>query len=167
MTDKKSSSNDKKEIRLFRDFEQMTRRMSEMFEDLRIQMNSIFEEVTAGRPFVLEPLRDFERSHLHPLWTIKENPDSLTITVDLPYAKKEQIKLQAEENSLTITAELDQPITFDSGFQSHQETEFQRYKQTLRLPCRIDVDRVKATFQQGILSISVPRKCERRNIPVE
>ena len=31
----------------------------------------------------------------------------------------------------------------------------------------LDVDDVKANFQQGVLSIKAPRKCKRREIPIE
>lgn len=161
------SSNDKKEIHPARGIDLMTRRLFEMFEDLRARMDFAFDRFAGERLPLLEPLRDFERSHLRPLWTIKEDPDVLTITVDLPYVKKENIKLQAEEDALTITAELDRSIKFDSGFKHHQETEFRRYNQTFRLPCKIDVEDVKANFQQGVLSIKAPRKCKRRDIPIK
>jgi len=167
MTNEKSSSKDKKEILPFRTFDQMTRRIFEMFDDLKTRMDLAFEGFTGVQPSILEPLRDFERSHLHPLWTVQEEPNTLRITVDLPYIKKENIKLQAEEDTLTIRAELDRSVKFDSGFKHHQETEFRRYKQTLRLPCKIDLDKLKADFQQGVLSISAPRKCKRRDIPIE
>ncbi|MFQ6125217.1 MAG: Hsp20/alpha crystallin family protein [Candidatus Heimdallarchaeota archaeon] len=161
------SPNDKKEVRSTRGFDMMTRRLFEMFEDLRTRMDFAFDRFAGKRWPLLEPLRDFEHSHLRPLWTIKEDPNTLTITVDLPYIKKENIKLQAEEDALTVTAELEHSIKFESGFKHHQETEFRRYNQTFRLPCKIDVEDVKASFQQGILSIKAPRKCKRRNIPIE
>ena len=166
MTDKKSSK-EKKDIVEFRNFDQVTQRIFEMFDTFKSQMDSAFEQFTGHRISPLEPLRDFERSHLHPLWTIKEDPDTLSISVDLPYVKKENIKLHAEENSLTVIAELDRSIKFDSGFKHHQETEFQRFEQTFRLPCKIDVDEVKATFEQGILTVTAPRSCKRRDVPIE
>ncbi len=161
------SSNEKKEIRPARGFDLMTRRLFEMFEDLRARMDFAFDRFAVERWPLLEPLRDFERSNLRPLWTIKEDPDAITITVDLPYIKKEDIKLQAEEDALTVTAELERSVKFDSGFQHHRETEFRRFNQTFRLPCKIDVEDVKASFQQGVLSIKAPIKCKRRDIPLE
>jgi len=166
MTDKKPSK-EKKEIVEFRNFDQVTNRIFEMFDAFKTQMDSAFEQFTGHRISALEPLRDFERPHLHPLWTIKENPNTLTISVDLPYVNKENIKLQAEENSLTIIAELDRSIKFESGFKHHQETEFHRFEQSFRLPCKIDVDEVKATFEQGILTITASRRCKRREVPIE
>ena len=156
MTDKKPTK-EKKDIVEFRNFDQVTQRVFEMFDAFKAQMDSAFEQFTGHRISALEPLRDFEQPHLHPLWTIKEDPNILTISVDLPYVKKENVKLQAEENSLTVIAELDRSITFDAGFTHHQKTEFQRFEQTFRLPCKIDVDEVKATFEQGILTITAPR----------
>ena len=167
MTNEKPSSKEKKEILPAREFNRLTRKIFEMFDDLQTRVDSAFEEFTGGHRSLLEPLQAFERSHLRPLWTVKENPDTLTISVDLPYVKKENIKLQAEEDGITLTAELDRSIKFDSGFKHHRETEFRRYEHTFRLPCKIDVDKVKATFHQGILSISAPRKCKRRDIPID
>ena len=166
MNDENSLSNGTKKAISTRNSDHMSRRIMEIFNDLRTRMDLAFEELT-GRSSIFEPLRDYEQAHLHPLWTIKEDPDIITITVDLPYVKKENIKLQAEDNALIITAGLDKSIRFNSGFKHHKETEFQRYEQAFRLPCKIDVDNVKASFKQGIMTITAPRICNRREIQIE
>jgi HSP20 family protein len=77
------------------------------------------------------------------------------------------VKLSVENNVLTIRGEK-QPESGDRSGRVHSvERSYGRFERTFALPGTIDPDRISASFEHGILTVTIP-KAERarpREIP--
>jgi len=83
----------------------------------------------------------------------KEKDDSFIIEVALPGMKKEDIKINTKDRVLTISAEQD----------SESSARQVSYNQSFRLPETLDTENISATYEQGILSIKLPKKAKPKS----
>jgi HSP20 family protein len=77
-----------------------------------------------------------------PLFDLLDEGDKLRISIELPGARKESIKVSATPNSLTIDA----------------EGKDRTYYGEVRLPVEVDPKNAKSTYTDGILEVILPKK---------
>ena len=125
--------------------------------NLRDELDSFFE-----MPF----WSSFDRSgQLFPGWSpaldLYESGDHLVAMVEVPGMRKEDIEISLHDGTLTISGERKQENT---NGETAQRTE--RYVGTFRrsitLPRRIDAGKVSATYENGILKVSLPKAEEAK-----
>ena len=87
-------------------------------------------------------VRDVEE----PLYEVKVTKDGVLVTMDLPGVRKEDLVVNASEDSIMVEA-----VSRIGG-------SVVRYRKLIRMPIPIDPDRVRARLSQGILVIVAPPK---------
>ncbi len=80
-----------------------------------------------------------------PKYEIQDDGDELVIIVEMPGVTKEEIDLNVTENYIDIKAEVNK-----ENFQK-------KYQVRISLPCEVNPDKAKATYNNGILEITVPK----------
>jgi HSP20 family protein len=88
------------------------------------------------------------------IWTDESNA---ILTAELPGVNVEDIDISVENELLTLQGgrQFDEP---EEGVKYHRrERRFGPFSRTFRLPFRVEADAVKATFENGVLSIVLPR----------
>ena len=97
---------------------------------------------------------------------IKENKDSYDLDIDLPGFKKENIEAQLNDGYLTITAN-----TNENKDEKDKQGKFirrERYSGTCTRTFYVGEDvteeDIKAKFQDGILSLNIPKKEEQPKV---
>ncbi|SMC25584.1 heat shock protein Hsp20 [Desulfacinum hydrothermale DSM 13146] len=141
---------------LFRPFEEMEREM----ERLRAEMDRLlpgFRSLRTARVGVFPPLN------------VSEDKDNLYVRAELPGMHPDQIEISVEGDTLTLRGERKPAPLGDNVSYHRREREFGRFRRSLTLPTRIDVDAVEATFNNGVLTIVLPKAQEVRpkQIPVK
>ncbi len=88
--------------------------------------------------------------------------DFYRIDVELPGVKPEDIDLSVHENSLTVRGE--KHFEHQEGGKSYffSEREYGAFQRTFRLPSDADADSAEADFDNGVLTIRVPKHGETR-----
>lgn len=88
---------------------------------------------------------------------ILENKNGYTIYLELPGVSKEDLKIDLQEGLLTIRGE--KKSSQEKQKEAHQRSErvYGAFYRTFRLPGGIDAEAVKAEFQNGVLSLEVPK----------
>jgi HSP20 family protein len=81
-----------------------------------------------------------------------------TVTVELPGAKKDEIKVDIVDNVMTISGEKKQEQEEKDKNYYRQERYFGEFKRVLALPDDADQDGIEADFKQGVLTVTIPRK---------
>jgi len=143
------------------------RSIFELFEEIRNQINRMFEEVFEPI-FPLEtPMSDVSRRELQPLTHVSETAENIIVTVDLPCVRKEDIKISATENMVKVEAPMKECVKFSPYGTIQKEAEFDVFKKTIRLPVAVEPEKAKARFKSGILEIVLPKKTVGFRIPVE
>jgi HSP20 family protein len=96
-----------------------------------------------------------------PAFDLYESGDHLVAVVELPGMRKEDIDISLHDGTLTISGERKREI---NNGETAQRTE--RYVGTFRrsiaLPTLVDASKVGATYQDGILKVTLPKAEEAK-----
>lgn len=113
-------------------------------------MDELFSDVTTNYGGSFTPSID-----------VSETEKLIEIDVFLPGLRKEDISISLENGLLNVSGERKQAKE-EKGRRFHKiENAYGRFERTLQLPEHLDHDSVKATFKDGILSITVDKVAER------
>ncbi|MCI8569315.1 MAG: Hsp20/alpha crystallin family protein [Bacilli bacterium] len=97
---------------------------------------------------------------------IRETDNGYIIDVDLPGYKKENIKIDVTDGYLTINAKMNQKNTEDNnGKYVRRERFFGECSRSFYVGEAVEDLDIKAKFQNGILSLEIPKIDERKNLP--
>jgi HSP20 family protein len=100
------------------------------------------DQTTGQGPF--PPINVFQRG------------DDILAIVELPGIDKTDLQIQAKENSIRISGK--KAIDHPEGVSLHRrERVFGEFDRTLSLPVQLDPDGIKAEYQDGILTLFLPR----------
>ena len=105
--------------------------------------------------------RYYERPWM-PRADIYETQDHVVLQLDLPGVKPEQVDIQCEKGTLTIKGE--RPFPSDDAHRTYYRVEhsygpFERY---FEIPRTLDVNKVEATYQDGVLALRFPKAEEAK-----
>lgn len=86
---------------------------------------------------------------------IFENSNAITLRADLPGVKKEQLTIDVHDGILTLSAGVD-PIA-DNHHLIYREYDVGGYSRKFTLGERIDQTKIKATIDNGVLTLVLPK----------
>jgi HSP20 family protein len=92
-----------------------------------------------------------------PALDVEESEDSFTLHIELPGVEPEDVDVSLEENVLTISGERRFYDDREADGFRRVERHFGRFHRAVRLPDRVDADRVEARYHDGMLTILVPK----------
>ena len=95
-----------------------------------------------------------------PAVNVKEKKDAFEIQMSAPGLKKEDFNVELNNNLLTISCEKkDEDETKDEdGKYTRREFIYQSFSRSFNLPDTIDKEKIDAKYEDGILTLSVPKK---------
>jgi HSP20 family protein len=114
----------------------------------------------------------FGKRFSDPSANIIENTDSFHLEIAAPGLKKEDFKINLENNILTISATLEDQKREEGKNYTRKEFYYGSFSRAFTLPKTIDLDQIKADYENGILTVSLPKKDEarlelRKEIPIQ
>jgi HSP20 family protein len=117
------------------------------------EMNQLF-----GRVFGQQPGLGRGGQRLWaPALDIAERPDAYLVTVELPGVKPEDLDITLESGVLTVQGER----RFQDESQDQQwhrvERRYGAFRRSITLPSQAQADKVEASFEHGVLHITVPK----------
>ena len=137
------------------------------YTELERTVNGLF-----NRPFGLRPIwddRNAEALAWQPAVNVYEDKDHLAIEVQLPGIDLNDIELSVNEQTLHLRgerkAETEKP---KEGYQ-FREAHYGAFSRSFSLPNTVNSDEVKATYDKGVLTITIPKqeKAKPRTIQIE
>lgn len=144
------------------------RRRRSIFEIINEYFENLEDWTERPREALIEkPSWDIRACTIEPLRNLMVTPTEVTVTVDLPYAEENTIRIKPMgRDGIQIIAKMKQKIRFDDFGITHYKGEFQTLKCQTRVPVPVDLDKMEMRFKKGILEIRLPRKHEY-DIPIE
>ncbi|MCG8510839.1 MAG: Hsp20/alpha crystallin family protein [Rhodospirillales bacterium] len=120
------------------------------FEDLHREIDRVFNcAVDRGRAE--------QGAGWYPV-DIRETDDHLIVEAEMPGFKKNEVNITLENKVLTITAERKEE---KAEGQSHlTERRIRRVSRAFRLPVEVDENKVEATLNDGVLTLSLNKRDE-------
>lgn len=100
-----------------------------------------------------------------PAVNIKEGKDDFAVEVAAPGMKKDDFKIELDNNILVISSEKEDRQEEKDGQMTRQEFSYQSFKRTFTLPNTIEEKGIKASYKDGILNIVLPKKEEAKEKP--
>jgi HSP20 family protein len=89
---------------------------------------------------------------------VYECKDRLLILVDLPGIDRDRLSVTVEHDVLTIAGYREKPAPPEAKHVHQMEIPCGHFSRQVRLPRLADVDAIKATYENGYLTVNVPRK---------
>jgi HSP20 family protein len=126
----------------------------------------IFDEFFRDWPF---HALDFDRSETwRPAVDVLEKDGNLVLRAEVPGISEKDIDLKLEGNVLTLKGERKHEAENDNGKYYRKETCYGTFSRSFSLPDTVDIDKIKADYRNGVLTVTIPQKPEvaPRAIPV-
>ena len=137
------------------------------FLSLRDAMNRLMEE-SFVLPSMIGEVRGSGRS-----WGLAvdmyETNDNLLVKASVPGIKPEQLDVTVQGETLTIKGEAQEEQQREQGRYHVRERRQGSFSRSITLPFPIQSDKVQATFENGVLTLMLPKaeEIKPRNIKVQ
>lgn len=107
-------------------------------------------------------------------WTpaieVSERNGSFVLSAELPGLSKDDVRVEATDDALIIEGERRFEQSGESGGVQTTERSYGRFFRSVPLPEGVNAESARATFNNGVLEITMPlpeRRSNRRQIPLE
>jgi HSP20 family protein len=111
--------------------------------------------------------RLFEESFVNPAWQfgegqavpldVHQDDDAVTVIAHLPGVKPEEVDIIVEGETLSISGDTTEDKSEEKGSVLLHEIRRGRFTRTLTLPVGLEADRARATFEDGVLTLRIPK----------
>jgi HSP20 family protein len=134
------------------------------FASLHRDINRLFDDFgrwqfPSSRLFDVEPFKRM-RTAPTPAVDIAETDKAYELTADLPGLEEKNIEVKVANGGLTIKGEKTEEKE-EKGKDYHlSERHFGSFQRYFRLPETVDVEKIAATFKNGVLRVTLPKKPE-------
>jgi HSP20 family protein len=123
--------------------------------ELRSRFDRMFDELLDGRERAWTPAIDVVRDDGH-----------LVVRGDLPGIKPEEVKIEVEDDILTISGEHEERTDENDKDYVRRERRYGSFSRSLALPTGVDVKKITATTRDGVIEVTVPLPKEASKEPV-
>jgi HSP20 family protein len=93
----------------------------------------------------------------YPPINIWRGPDGVIVTAEMPSVALGTIDLTVHQNTLTIKGRREPEVNEAGTIYHKRERTFGPFARSIELPFNVDPDKVKASMQNGILTVELPR----------
>ncbi|WYD79594.1 MAG: Hsp20/alpha crystallin family protein [Candidatus Electrothrix gigas] len=131
-------------------------------QDFHREINRLFDQTFRNFGFssfdINRPFLPSVGNMLRPMTDLSANDKEYTVTVEVPGAEKDDIKIEVANNIMTIRGEKKQKKEEKEKDYYRQERFYGSFQRVFSLPKDADQTDIKATFKQGVLTVTMPRK---------
>lgn len=93
---------------------------------------------------------------------LAESENEITVKAELPGVAPEDVSVEIVGNSLTIHGEKKEQKQEKQANYHYVERQYGAFRRTIQLPSTVDQDKAKATFKDGVLSLTLPKHPEAK-----
>lgn len=108
--------------------------------------------------------RDYFKSV--PAVNISERPNDYLIEMAAPGFGKEDFKLNVDNDVLTISAEKKNEKKDENSRFTRKEFQYSSFSRTFTMPEHVEADKIDASYKEGVLTLTLPKKEEAKVKPV-
>ena len=117
-------------------------------ERLQQDMNRLFGDRSVN------PLR---RAPSFPAMNVWASEDSAMITAEIPGVSKDELEINVTGDTLTLNGVRKSDELPENTHYHRRERAYGEFNRSIQLPYSVDVNKVKAIFQNGVLKVELPR----------
>ncbi|MDR0801013.1 Hsp20/alpha crystallin family protein [Fluviicola sp.] len=128
-------------------------------------MPALFSDIFSDAKFFGRNWLDRDFHQLLPAVNIKENHKDFDVELAVPGFKKEDFKVNVENNVLTINAEKKEDKNEETSKYTRKEFTYSSFSRSFSLPENINSEKIDAKYSDGILRLRVPKKETTKSLP--
>jgi HSP20 family protein len=102
-----------------------------------------------------------------PAMDLVETEDALVLRADLPGLDRDDVSIEVKDRVLTVSGKREAEQSDKAGGYYRVERAFGSFSRSLALPDGVDADQVKASFDKGVLEVTIPKPAEKQPHRVE
>lgn len=120
------------------------------FDRLRREMDELFGALSGGTLPMLS-------AGVFPLTNVTEDKENYYVRAELPGIKSNELDIQVTAEGISISGERKIPVEGDNVRYHRREREAGKFSRSISLPGEIDVNKVKASMENGVLKVTIPK----------
>ena len=124
--------------------------------ELRAQMDRVFGDLLDNR----------ERGWTPAIDVVRDN-GNLVIRADVPGIKAEEVKIEVEDDILTVSGEHEEKKETKDKHFLRRERRYGSFSRSMALPAGVDAKKIKAKTHDGVVEVTVPMPKEPEKQKVE
>ena len=132
----------------------------DQFPSLGTFLNDIWSE---DMPSVFRT--NFNEGMTLPKVNIKETAENFQVHMAVPGFKKDNFNISVENEELLISAEIEESKEEKNEEFTRIEFGYSSFRRSFVLPETVDGDKIKASYEDGILNVILPKKEEAKPKP--
>ncbi|NOZ50805.1 MAG: Hsp20/alpha crystallin family protein [Chloroflexi bacterium] len=117
----------------------------------RSAMDRLFGEMTENRGYWEQPTA----------WAlaldVAEKDDVFIVRASLPGINPDDLEITLTDNVLTIKGDVQENKEFEDAQWHLRERRYGAFQRSITLPTPVDADAIEATYEDGVLSLNVPK----------
>lgn len=139
----------------------------------RSDLRNLQREVDRVFDSFFRPKRESDEDSTSAMWSprvdLAETDDAYHIHVDVPGMRKEDIDISFQNGELTVSGErrAETSETDEKRNYMRVERSYGRFYRSFALPNTVDIDKIEANYENGVLNISVPKAEEQKPRRIE
>ncbi len=106
--------------------------------------------------------RGSEAEKMVPAVNIRESEDAFILDLAAPGMSKKDFKINLDNNVLSISSEQKQEDDQTNERWTRREFAYSSFCRTFTLPKSVDLEKIKADYKDGILTVKLPKREEAR-----
>ena len=128
--------------------------MLDLLHHLEHRIGRTFNEPLRGSEW---PVPEAVTTAWLPLVDIFEEPDAIRLVAEVPGVRPSDVKITVEDNLLTIRGTKEQ-VPEEKAEKVHRyERTYGAFERSFRLSASIDANKIRATYNLGVLTITLPK----------
>ncbi|MCS7250584.1 MAG: Hsp20/alpha crystallin family protein [candidate division WOR-3 bacterium] len=136
--------------------------LAKELEELEKDIKRTFEEFFGRRRRMPAMAEEFV-----PLIDMYEKGNDIIVEAEIPGLEKEDLSVTVSENSLTIKGEIKKEKEVKEKDYYLCERSYGSFSRTIELPTEVDSEKAKASYKNGILKITLPKKQPEKKLETE
>ena len=124
--------------------------------ELRSRFDRMFDELTDGRERAWTPAVD----------VVREN-GNLVVRADIPGIKPEEVKIEVEDDILTVSGEHEERKEKKEKHYMRRERRYGSFSRSMALPAGVEAKKIKAKTHDGVVEVTVPLPKEAKKETVK
>jgi len=141
---------------------------SEPWSDLRREIDRLFDSVMSGMgPIGFDD--DSRNVRWMPPMDVEEQDDKIRLTFEVPGVNPDDVHVSVENGVLTVSGEkkYERETGNEKKGNRFVERRYGRFDRTIALPQSVDADTISAQYDNGVLTLELPKAAESRRRKIE
>lgn len=136
----------------------LTPTVGKMRDEIDRVFDRFFTAPFLGEPlaFPLEPMREYGAEWM-PVLDLAETPKEYVVRLEAPGIHKENLDINLTGNVLRITGHKEAVQEGKGETYLYREREVGKFVRTLKFPVPVEEGKIEAAYQDGILTVHVPK----------